>query len=164
MDSKQKDFTISLVLIAVALWALIGGIGIYLKAARPPYSITRLSISPGLLPIILGALLLVLSSVLFIKSAREIGLKNGFLAIVGWGKGAVKNSDIRSMVIGMLIMAVYGFLLIGKLPYWATALIYLVAIMVYLRASKFWKIVVISCAVVGAIILLFQVGFNVSLP
>lgn len=164
MDSKQKDFTISLALIAVGLWATIGGIRIYLKAARPPYSITQLSISPGLLPIILGALLLILSTMLFTKSVREVGVKNGFLTIFKWFKTATGDGDIRSMVIGMLIMAVYSFLLIGKLPYWATALIYLLAIMLYLRASKVWKIVVISCVIVGAIILLFQVGFNVSLP
>jgi hypothetical protein len=76
----------------------------------------------------------------------------------------VKDTDIRMMVGGMAIMAIYAFLLIGLLPYYLASLIFLIALMLFLRASTIVKSIIISIAAVGLVILLFQYGFNVSLP
>ena len=164
MDTKQKDFTISLVLSLVGIYATVEGIRMYLKATQPPFGITNLSISPALLPIILGTLLLLLSLVLFIQSLKGSSLSLRFSLLFGWFGHAVKDTDIRMMVGGMAIMAVYAFLLIGLLPYYLASVIFLIALMLFLRASTIVKSIIISIAAVGMVILLFQYGFNVSLP
>lgn len=164
MDTKQKDFTISLVLTLLGIYTTAEGIRIYLKAARPPYGITNLSISPALLPILFGALLFILSLTLFFQSLKGSSIRKRFSLLFGWFKHAVNNTDIRMMVGGMAIMAVYAFLLIGRLPYYIASPIFLIALMLFLRASTIVKSIIISIAAVGLVILLFQFGFNVSLP
>ncbi|NBK25882.1 MAG: hypothetical protein EOM68_28190, partial [Spirochaetia bacterium] len=74
------------------------------------------------------------------------------------------DTDIRLMVIGMLIMGLYAYFLIGLLPYWLSSVLFLIALMAFLRAAKLWKIILISILSVGLVIVLFQVVFNVSLP
>lgn len=164
MDNKQKDFIISLALVALGVYATVGGVDIYRRAARPPYNITSLGISPGLLPIILGSLLLILSLILFFKSLKESSFIGRASTLALWLKSAAKNSDIQMMVGGMVIMAIYSFLLVGLLPYWIVSTLFLIALMSFLRASKFLTIIMVALIAVGLVILLFQVGFNVSLP
>lgn len=164
MEMKQKDFNISLVLVSLGLYTTIEGIRMYRKAARPPYNIEQFSISPGFLPTILGSLLLILSVSLFIKSMRGCGFRAQVLSLLSWSKQAIHDSDIRLMVIGMIIMGLYAFFLIGLLPYWLSSALFLIALMTFLRATKLWKIILISILAVGLVIVLFQVVFHVSLP
>jgi len=164
MEMKQKDFNISLVLVGLGLYSTVEGIRMYRKAARPPYNIEQFSISPGFLPTILGALLLILSILLFVKSIKGCGFRFQVSALLSWSKQAIHDSDIRLMTIGMLIMGLYAFLLIGFLPYWLSSALFLLALMAFLRATNFWKILLISILSVGLVIVLFQVVFNVSLP
>ncbi|MDY0288106.1 MAG: tripartite tricarboxylate transporter TctB family protein [Sphaerochaeta sp.] len=164
MEMKQKDFNISLVLVGLGLYSTIEGIRMYRKAARPPYNIEQFSISPGFLPTILGALLLILSITLFVKSIKGCGFRSQVSALLSWSKQAIHDTDIRLMVIGMLIMGIYAYFLIGLLPYWLSSVLFLTALMAFLRATKLWKIILISTLSVALVIVLFQVVFNVSLP
>ncbi len=164
MEMKQKDFNISLVLVGLGLYSTIEGIRMYRKAAKPPYNIENFSISPGFLPTILGALLLLLSIILFVKSIQGCGFRSQVSALFTWSKQAIHDTDIRLMVIGMLIMGIYAYILIGFLPYWLSSVLFLIALMAFLRAAKLWKIILISILSVGLVIVLFQVVFNVSLP
>lgn len=164
MEMKQKDFNISLVLVGLGLYTTIEGVRMYRKAARPPYNIEQFSISPGFIPTVLGAMLLILSIVLLAKSIKGTGFRTQLSDLLAWSKQAIHDTDIRLMVIGMVIMAVYSFFLIGLLPYWLSSVLYLIALMAFLRATKVWKIILISFFAVGLVIVLFQVVFNVSLP
>ncbi|MGE4583948.1 MAG: tripartite tricarboxylate transporter TctB family protein [Sphaerochaeta sp.] len=164
MDSKQKDFTISLALVALGFYTTIEGIRIYIRASKPPYNIENFSISPGLLPSVLGGLLLVLSFLLFFKSLQESSLQERMHTLMLWFRQAFTNTDIRMMVGGMLIMAVYAFLLIGKIPYALASALFLLALMVFLKAASIRKSLLVALVTVALVILLFQVVFKVSLP
>jgi len=164
MEMKQKDFNISLVLVGLGLYSTVEGIRMYRKATKPPYNIEQFSIPPGFLPTILGALLLILSILLFVKSIKGCGFRFQVSALITWSKQAVHDIDIRLMVVGMLIMGIYAYFLIGLLPYWLSSVLFLIALMAFLRATKLWKIILISILSVGLVIVLFQVVFNVSLP
>ncbi len=164
MEMKQKDFNISLVLVALGLYSTIEGIRMYKKAAKPPYNIEQFSISPGFLPTILGGLLLLLSIMLFVNSIKGVGVRSQLSSLFSWSKQAIHDTDIRLMAIGMLIMGLYAYFLIGLLPYWLSSALFLIALMSFLRATKLWKIILISILSVGLVIVLFQVVFNVSLP
>ncbi len=164
MDSKQKDFTISLVLVALGIYTTIEGIRIYIKASKAPYNIDSFAISPGLLPTILGALLLILSLVLMTKSLKNGNFLIRIKQLLTWAREAVFDSDIRMMVGGMVIMGIYAFLLIGLIPYYLSSAVYLASLMLFLRASSFLKTILVAIITIALVILLFQTGFNVSLP
>ncbi|MFA6785340.1 MAG: tripartite tricarboxylate transporter TctB family protein [Sphaerochaeta sp.] len=164
MEMKHKDFTISLALVSLGVYTTVEGLRMYQKAAKPPYNIEQFAISPGFLPTILGSLLLILSCVLLSKSVKGCGFRSQFAALIMWTKEAISNTDIRLMVLGMVIMGFYAFFLIGLVPYWISAVVFLITLMSFLKATKLWKIILISFLAVGLVILLFQVGFNVSLP
>ncbi|MDD3163633.1 MAG: tripartite tricarboxylate transporter TctB family protein [Sphaerochaetaceae bacterium] len=169
MDTQSKDFIFSFVLIALGIFVLISGIAIFNDAALPPYSVTEFSLSPGFMPVVLGAALLLCSILLFFQSLKG---KGSFKAAVcensrqfaNWIKPAFKSQDTIYMAVGILFMFIYSYFLVGWLPYWAASLIFLVALMLFLRAAKWWKVIIISLAAVGLIVLLFQVCFNAALP
>ncbi|MGI5173492.1 tripartite tricarboxylate transporter TctB family protein [Treponema sp. OMZ 840] len=169
MDDKYKDFIFSFVLIAVGLFVLFGGISIYKDAAQMPYSIPEFVLSPGFMPVILGAALLFCSILLLFQSLKGRGtLKAAF--IDNWNrfssrmKPAFSEYDTISMAVGIAMMFVYSFFLIKLLPFWVASLIFLVGLMLFLKAAKWWKVVIIALAVIGLTVLLFQIGFHAALP
>lgn len=169
MDKQAKDFIFSIVLIAVGVFALVGGIDIVNRAAQPPYRITTFSISPGFFPVVLGATLILCSILLWIQSLKGKGglkaaCKDNWGQFCTWFKPAVTSKNTITMTIGAVIMAVYSFLLVGWLPHWLASFIFLVGIMLFLKAAKWWKVLIISAGAVGLVIILFQICFHAALP
>lgn len=164
MEKKCKDFVFSIVLTILGIYVTIEGYRIYAYAARPPYKIEQLSISPGFLPLILGVLLSVLSIVMMIGSLKEGGIKTRISEFKAWVGPTAKDKNVHSMAIGIVIMAVYTYLLMGFLPFWASTFIFLAGLMFYLRAGKWWKILAVSVGSIVLVILLFEVCFNAALP
>lgn len=169
MDQKAKDFIFSFVLIIFGIFTTIGGVQIYHKAAERPYNITEFSISPGFLPVILGVALILCSMILLVQSlsgkeSYKVALKDNLEQFKAWFKPAVTSKDTISMVVGTLIMFVYCFFLIDICHYMIASFVFLVGIMLFLKASKWWKIVLISAGAMGLIYLLFKVAFRAALP
>jgi hypothetical protein len=77
---------------------------------------------------------------------------------------AKANQDVKTMFFGILILGFYTFVLMAILPFWIASIIFLAVMMMYLKATKIWKILLISALSIGAVVLLFQVGFNAALP
>jgi len=170
MEKKTKDFVFSFVLVALGIYVVVEGLGIYRYAASAPYNITDFTISPAFLPIILGFALIVCSVMLCFQSLKDgngtirTNWKKYWQEVKLWFKPAITNPDTISMAVGLVIIALYTFILLGRLPFWAASFIFLMALMGYLRADKVWKLVIITIAGVGAVYLLFQVAFKTSLP
>ena len=68
MAKKLKDFVFSIVLILVGSYVIIEGMNIFHKAAEKPYRITKFTLSPGFLPVLLGIALVFTSVLLLISS------------------------------------------------------------------------------------------------
>lgn|GEM_PF-473293 len=169
MEKKTKDFIFSFVLMILGLYVAVGGYLIYKRAALPPYNITQLNVSPGLLPVILGITLILCSALLCIRSLdRSDGLKDALrhkcADIKGWIDVAFHDKGYLFAIGGVAIMALYTFVLLKFLPFWISSILFLVGVMLYLRAGKFWKIALSSCGAVGLVVLLFQVCFQAVLP
>lgn len=169
MEKKTKDFIFSFVLVILGLYVAIGGYMIYKRAALPPYNITQLSVSPGLLPVILGIALVFCSALLCARSLdRTNGLGDALrhkgADIKEWVDAAFHDKGYLFTIGGVAIMAVYTFVLLKFLPFWISSILFLVGVMLYLRAGKFWKIALSSCGAVGMVVLLFQVCFQAVLP
>jgi len=169
MEKQTKDFIFSFILTALSIYVGIGGYAIYRKVARPPFNITVLSISPGFMPIILAVALFFCSILLFLQSlkgkdGKKAVLKARVADISRWMRSALHDKQMFRVVSGILIIACYTYILLHFFPYWLASLLFLVGVMLYLRAGKLWKILLISLGSVGLIFLLFQVCFNASLP
>jgi hypothetical protein len=164
MENNKKDFTFSLSLILIGLYVTVEGLRMYKKASQPPYNIETLSISPAFLPMILGVVLVLLSVILFAKSLKGTSFNAQLKVFSSSLQGIKGNQDMKTMFVGTLILAIYTFLLMAILPFWIASILFLTALMFYLKAGKFWKILLISALSIGAVVLLFQVGFNAALP
>lgn len=164
MENNKKDFTFSLSLFLIGLYVTVEGYLMYKKAAKPPYNIETFSISPAFLPTILGVVLVFLSSILLLKSLKGTDFRTQLKIVGSSFKNAKTNQDVKTMFFGTVILGIYTFVLMAILPFWIASIIFLASLMTYLKATKFWKILLISFLSIGAVVLLFQVGFNAALP
>ncbi|MDR0441234.1 MAG: tripartite tricarboxylate transporter TctB family protein [Candidatus Accumulibacter sp.] len=169
LQPRNKDFIFSVALIALGVYATYEGYAIYQRAAAPPFKIVAMSVSPGLFPIILGIALIVLSLLLLTKSliaedGEGAALGEQLSTLAAWFPTLFRNRDFINASAGLAMMAVYVFGLVKNLPYWAASLIFLLGVFFFLRIGQWWKIIVISLAAVGGVLLLFQVIFRAALP
>ncbi len=167
MEKKTKDCVFALGLLIVGLYVLYESWNILGRAARPPYNIKDFSISPGMLPMVLGCGLIVFCIALLISALRSNGDSGlGKQLALAWSHftRAIRTPDVISMIVCTCIMFIYTFFIIGSLPYWLGAALFLITLMMYLRASKMYVIVLSSGISIAVIILLFQTVFRTTLP
>lgn len=169
MNSKAKDCVFACSLVLLGAYVVWESRNMVLLASKPPFNIKDFSISPGMLPMMLGALLIFFSLILLILSLRGGG--NPFRSVVGHFREAslrfneaLENRNILRAVACVEVMAIYTFALLGMLPFWAGAFLYLVTIMILLRSARIWTIVFTSGAVIAVVVLLFEGVFKTSLP
>ena len=176
MNKKTKDLVLAIICIFFGIYVTAEGLNICKVASVKPYNVEKFSLSPGLLPTVLGILLIFFSLLLVFFSFREKGKSIGETAkerkddIVNGVKGSVKNPDTYRMIIGMVIMAVFSFFLVGlriggfKLPFYLTGGIFMFVLLMYLGAVKWWQALIITVVTMGLITVLFQYGFRAVLP
>ena len=169
MNNKIKDTVSSVFFMILGGYVVGAGIKMYHTAAEAPYNVTKLSISPALLPLVLGIGLLVLSIILLVNSLKgEKNIGSEFVSRFKiWGKStfaALKTSEVQHMIGGLIIMAVLAFVLLGRIPFVIGGTLFMIALMLYLRSSKWWKVIIISIVSMIMIFLLFQVAFKTPLP
>lgn len=157
-NDARLNFISSTLLAVLSVAILVGSVNIHSNAGEPLHT------SPALLPGILGGVLLLCSLLLFRQSARGAGVRTRLSQATSWLAELTRHPDTRTSLIGLLLMAVYTFVLIGALQFWAASLIFAIAMLVFLKALPWYWVLVISGATVGAIVVLFSVVFNVPLP
>lgn len=169
MENKTKDTVFSVMMMLLGGYVVVEGVKIVRKAALPPYNIKTFSVSPGFLPVILGVALIVFSIILLIKTL--VGEKNAGVAFVRHFKtffasfvAAFRNPGVLRMIGGVMLMAVLTFVLLGLVPFWIGGTLFMIAMMFFLRATKWWMILLTSSVAMGLTVLLFQVCFKTTLP
>lgn len=157
-NKRMKDFVSSIVMLLLSVFVLAQSYGIYKKAGKLLY------LSPGLIPMMLGTILLVLSIVLLIGSLKDGGVAARTSEIKSLFKELKEDPNTMRMLIGVVLMGLYTFVMLGLLPFWIATFIFMMLLMYFLEAGSIPQIVVISAIVTALIILLFQVCFRVPLP
>lgn len=157
-NDHKLNFISSIILAVLSAAILVGSVSIYLKAAEP------LHISPALMPGMLGAVLLLCSLLLLRQATHDEGAKVRLVESKAWFLNLLKHPDTRTTLIGLAIIAVYTFGLLQWLQFWVASLIFTIAMLFFLRAARWWMVLIISGSLVGAIVLLFSVVFRVPLP
>ena len=151
-NNKMKDFISSAVIFSLSLYVLFEGYNIYTKSGKLLY------LSPALIPLMLGTI------VLFTGSLKEGGLQARAAELKAWSGEVKADRGTMRMLVGVVLMGLYTFVLLGMLPFWLATFLFMLLLMYFLEAGSIVKIVVISVLVTGLVIFLFQVCFRVPLP
>ena len=154
-NKKMKDFLSSIVIFFVALFVIVESRTIYIKAGKLFY------LSPALIPMMLGVLLLILSLVLFFSSLKDGGFAARKTEIAAFLKAVKEDPNSVRMLVGVLLMALYTFVLMEFLPFWLATFLFMMILMYFLEAGSLIKIVAVSVVITAAVIFLFQICFRV---
>lgn len=161
-DREHLDFLTSILLFAVSVAAIILSFGYWRAVGGEFYA------SPGFMPTIIAAFLLVMAAILFANSLKGSSVSERLRQLGAALPATLHSRTFWRAVVGLAIFAVYIFVLLGRLPFWLASLIVLLAILFYLNRPKGMKSIVtlalIGVLSVAGIILLFQVAFSVPMP
>ncbi|MCC8189645.1 MAG: tripartite tricarboxylate transporter TctB family protein [Planctomycetes bacterium] len=169
MTAKTKDVVFSLGLLVLGAFVCYEGRNMVIRATQPPYRIQQFSLSPGMMPVVLGVTLSIFSLLLLVVSLRGEPRAMSSLArhlrasSLRLGQ-ALAETDVRGMLICVGMMFVYTFFLLGRVEFWLGAGIFLVSLMLYLRAAPVRTILATSVLAIAAILILFEKFFETSLP
>jgi putative tricarboxylic transport membrane protein len=122
--------------------------------------------APGIVPGILGVVLLILGLVLALRGPSEDRPHIGLAAIVGTQNGPAR------LAVALGLNLVFGLVLVGWLPFWLATFIYLVVFMGIFGlepgraglATRAALLLVIAAAATMGIVYLFEALFYVRLP
>lgn len=158
LDTARADRVTAIVLCGLGLAMLIGG---FTMDRLPQRDIHPTSI-PGLVPMILGAVL-ALCAVLLYAGARDTGADTPEEDAVSW----------RNFSLALALCLIYAIGLVGRLPFfWATAVFVAAFAAIFAwpetaarrRPRLVATAVAFGLVVAGAITGLFRYGFLVRLP
>ena len=157
-NKKHLDLISAIVLAGLSIYVIIDGVRMTEKA-----NVGNL-LSPGLMPIVLGGALLLCSVFLFLQSIKGVGVAGQLRNVGVWFREFMGDKLSRSTLVGLVILGVYTYLLLGLFPFWLASLIFLIFLLVYLNAASLVKSAITAFGTVAAIVLLFQYAFHVPLP
>jgi hypothetical protein len=155
---EHLDFITSIVLMALSVIVSIVSYGYYVKSRKAFYA------SPGFMPIIICAALFLLGLSLMLQSVKKNSVKEIFRRVLDAAPRGLTSLRFRNSVIGLAFFGIYIYVLLRFLPFWLASAVLLFVCFLFLKASKLFKIVIISVLSIGGIVLLFQVIFRVPMP
>lgn len=116
------------------------------------------ALSPGLVPIIMGAILLVLSMVLIYKGWKKIRLVS---------REATEKSPGKIKLINVMLISGITLLFLWLLPivhFIGATIVYIAILLFLLGERRWWAVILISAGTTGFIYYVFGILLNVMLP
>lgn len=157
-----KDMISSVFIMLFGLYVLISGI--YMSVVSQKMSDTAWYGTPGVLPIIIGTVLLTLSTIMFVSSYRKGERIN--IALYHSAVAYLKSNSFLRLVIVVGLLAIYVLVLFRLLPFMVSTFLYLSANMVFFRDKEYpiWKLLIICAVFTVALYLFFGQVAGVPLP
>ena len=118
--------------------------------------------SPRLMPHIITSIMVLLSIVYFIRSARQ-GVPNP-AKIAGSFKGVLASSQWRNIFVSIAMISLFIFLGIPFLGFYISSFIFMSVVIIYfLRSLHFLLSILISLCLTAALYGIFQVAFMLNI-
>ena len=118
--------------------------------------------APGMIPMMVAAILTVQGILLSIHSLRRGGRwSRSDIAEV---RQAARSAPVRRAALVALLLAVYVFGMIGRIHFTLASFLFMLAFMALFRAGAWWKVLLVSASAAVAISFLFQGLARVPLP
>ena len=161
-DLRRNDLIASIIVLITSIFVLGDSIRMIVFVKVPAIEEAGWFVAPGFFPLILGVGLLAMSLIMLSISLRE----GGKGAFPGWQKvtSFFKSKDELIMVAEIALLFFYTFILIGNIHFAIASFIYLVLAMWMVRATSWYKILIISGIVSVAVAYLFGNLFKIPLP
>lgn len=159
---RKTDIVFGIILISVSLFFLCQSIKMPRTSdiLRAQNNREALLTSPGLFPIAVSSMLIVLGILLIISALREGAklTKEDFTKFKAW----FSQVESKNIMIIFAILIVYTFGFLGRLPYVVSTFIYLSVFMYIFKATN-WKMILLISALSTAIIA-YLFGTIVMIP
>ena len=152
------DFVVSIVLIAFAIWAIITA-----QNYRSFFG-DEFYIQPGFTPTVICSAILIMSIVLLVKSLKGSSIKERCIQVKNGVINGLKSREFWNVVVAIVLFALYILVLLKYLPFWAATFLIVAVILFYLKATKWWKILIIAAGSTALVIIIFQKVFGTLLP
>ena len=164
----KADFVTGLVLVALGIATLVESLRMprFVELNVNPYTV------PGLVPGALGAIILALGAVLFLRAARAGGWRLAERApdAAPWSGG----SGVRRVLLSIALCLAYAAGLVGRLPFWLATFLFVAAFVILFewplaadRSDRTRRVlwpVLLAAAISAATSFVFQEIFLVRLP
>lgn len=163
-DREHLDFLTAIILLIVSVAAIILSLGYWRDLGGEFYA------SPGFMPTIIAAFLIVMAVTLLLQSVKGSSVAERCRQLGAALPRTLRSRTFWRAVIGLAIFAVYIFGMLGRLPFWLASFLVLFAILLYLnlegkvQLKPVLKLLLIAVLSVAGIVLLFQVAFSVPMP
>jgi hypothetical protein len=164
----KADFVTGLIFMAL-------GLAVAVESLRMP-RFEQLNVNPytvpGLVPGILGAIILVLGAVLFLRAARQGGWRLAGRAPDA--KPFLADPGTRRLLLSVALCLLYATGLVGRLPFWLATFVFVAAFVVLFewplaadRSDRLRRVllaIVLGAVISAATSFVFQEIFLVRLP
>ena len=161
LSLQQKDLIAGVVLFVFGLYSFLSGIHMCFVA------VTGTKVwyySPGFLPAFIGLVIMLLTGILvyknFISGARITSedLRCIFVSLF--------NTNNWKLIAAIALLAIYIFVLIGRVPFVVATFMYLTVNFITFRPKDFaiWKLVLISTATTAVVYVFFGIIAAIPLP
>lgn len=159
------EFLAGVICLAVSIYVMCKSITFW----KEDYAV-EFYYSAGLMPMIIGIALLAFSLVYVIRTIKDYSLKACIVDIKNFVVDMAKSKLVHKSIVGLVIMWIYIYLLLGKIIFWVATFVTLAALLIFMNwekpmsFKKILKFLAISIVGTGLIVLVFSVIFKVPLP
>ena len=162
----RADLVTGLVLLALGLATVVESLRMprFEHLNINPYTV------PGLVPGGLGAVILVLGALLFLRAARAGSWRAGGARAAGWST----DPGVRRLLLAIGLCVGYAALLVGRLPFWLATFLFIAGFVVLFewplatsRAERMRRLafaLLFGAVISAAVTFVFQEIFLVRLP
>ena len=164
MDKKElrkKDLFASLILLGIGIWVFIESLKM-IFVDLPGVKTVGWFVAPGVFPIILSIGLILMSCIILAIAVKESGgIKKGDWERI---KKYLKSKDFLIILSEVGLLFLYIFVLLGRVHFIIATAVYLFLSMFIVKASAWYKLVIISIAISVGVAYLFGNLFKIPLP
>lgn len=156
---RKADVIFSIVLILLGIYVLINALKMPVTGL-PGTVEQEFYIAPGFLPAIVAIVLIIMGLALLINGLKSGGKisKKDIINVIQ----AIKSENFVKSVIMIALIIIYTFILIGRLPFFWATFIFLTISMFFLRATSWWRIILISA--LASLIITYSFGTLARIP
>lgn len=122
--------------------------------------------APGFFPTIVGGVIILLGGLLAFTGAKLGGFRElKEVCSAAFLKAFFTDDATIRVVILVAMMAVYIYILLGRVHFIIATSVYLIANFLYLRATKqWWMSILIAVAMSTIVYYAFKLGFGITMP
>jgi len=156
---RKADVIFSIILICLSIYILIESLRMPVTGLKGTVE-EEFYIAPGFLPTIVTVILMIMGLFLLINGLKSGGKisKKDIINIIQ----VIKSENFVKSVIMVALIIIYTFILIGRLPFFWATFIFLTISMLFLRATSWWRIILISA--VASLVITYSFGTLARIP